>query len=268
MRFQDVLSGKKYDLGHPLDRGTPVWPSHPPFFMTLNNRHGDVPDASNCGYGSANEVIVTSGHHSTHIDALGHISSHGALYGDVAAADVQRGRGQQRGLVSHGVETIEPIVRRGIMLDIPLLKGKSHLEAAEPVTEGDLQAAAGKQDVSVQAGDCVLIRTGWSRFYGDKNVYLAGGGGLPGPDITAAKWLAGKGIFLTGSDTIVYEQMVPDGPGLPVHQELIARCGIHLIECLNLEELAADQVYEFLFVCIPLKITGATGSPVRPVAIV
>jgi kynurenine formamidase len=268
MRFEEVIHGKIYDLGHSLDRGTPVWPTHPPFFMTLNNRHGDVPDLMDCGFGSANEVIMTSGHHSTHIDALGHISDHGVLHGNVKAADIQHGKGQQRGLLTHGVETIEPILRRGVLLDIPSLKGKFHLEAGEPVTADDLIASCEKQRVEVKSGDCVLIRTGWSQFWNNPDLYLNKDGNLPGPNMSAGKWLADKQIFLAGSDTIVFEQRLAEAPGLPVHQELIARNGIHLVACLNLEQLAQDEIYTFLFITMPLKITGATGSPIRPIAIV
>jgi kynurenine formamidase len=269
LRFEEIIHGKKYDLGFSLDKATPVWPSHPPFFMTLNNRHGDVPDPRNCGYGSANEIIIMSGHHSTHIDALGHVSDCGVLHGNVTATDIQHGKGQQRGLTSHGVEAIEPVMRRGVLLDIPTLKGKGRLDAGEPVMADDLSAAAEAQQVTVQPGDCVLIRTGWAQHYeNNQSAYLAQEGGLPGPDVSAGLWLAEKKVFLAGSDNIVFEQVVPGSPGLPVHQELIARNGIHIVECLNLEDLAKDRVYEFLFIAIPLKITGATGSPIRPIAVV
>ncbi|MCF8563240.1 cyclase family protein [Alicyclobacillus tolerans] len=268
MRFEELLDGRVYDLGHPLNRDTPIWPSHPPFFMTLSNRHGDVPDPADCGYGSANEIIVTSGHHSTHIDSLAHISSYGQLYGDVQAATVQMGVGQRRGFVSHGVDKIAPIVRRGILLDVAAVKGKEHLDPAQRVTDEDLIEAATAHEVTVGPGDCVLIRTGWSAFFGDKEVYIGQQGGLPGPDISAAKWLVSQGVFLSGSDTLPYEWRHPDVPGMPVHQELIAKNGIHIVESLNLEQLSEDRVYEFLFIALPLRITGATGSPIRPVAIV
>jgi kynurenine formamidase len=269
LQIQDLINSKCYDLGHSLDRETPIYPSHPPFYMTLGNRHGDIKGIfGDCGYGSANEVIVTSGHHSTHIDSLAHISDYGTLFGDIKAEDVQKGVGFQRGFTKHGVETIQPIIRRGVMLDIPVLKGRNCLEIAEPVTDKDLQDAIEAQKVQIEKGDCILIRTGWSQHWKDKQMYLGGNGGIPGPDMSAAKWLLKHNVFLAGSDTIAFELRSPEEPSLPVHQELIARNGVHLIECLNLEELSQDNVYEFLFIAIPLKITGATGSPIRPIALV
>lgn len=269
MKYKELLDSNCYDLSHPLDRQTPVLPAHPPFFMTLNNRHGDINGFfGECGYGSANEIIVTSGHHSTHIDALGHVSDYGKLFGGIEATDVQKGLGLQRGLTKNGVENINPIIKRGILLDIPLLKGKTCLDAAERITEADLKEALSKQKISIEPGDCVLIRTGYSKFLADPDIYMGIKTGLPGPDISAAVWLATKKVFLAGSDTIPFEVRIPGIKELPVHQELIAKNGIHIIECLNLEELAQDKHYEFLFIALPLRITGATGSPIRPIALV
>lgn len=268
MKYNELLHSKCFDLSQPFDKHMPVMPTHPPFFMTLNNRHGDIEgDFGDCGYGSANEIIITSGHHSTHIDSLGHVSDYGRLFGNVEASKAQKGAGLQRGLTQHGVENIDPIVKRGVLLDICLFKGKTYLDAAEAITAEDLEQAASKQGVSVNPGDCVLIRTGWSVFWNDHKTYIGENGGIPGPDLTAAKWLAQKRVFLSGSDTLPFELRTPDEKGLPVHQELISKNGIHIIECLNLEELAKASVYEFVFIALPLRITGATGSPIRPIAL-
>ena len=88
----------------------------------------------------------------------------------------------------------------------------------------------------------------------------------PGPGVEGAKWLSRRGVFAAGSDTVAFEK-VPD-PSMPVHVHLLVESGIHIIECLNLEELAADGVSEFCFVGVPMKIRGATGAPVRPLALV
>ncbi|WAH37130.1 cyclase family protein [Alicyclobacillus dauci] len=265
MLLETLSKSKIYELGHSLERDMPVYPAHPPFFMTLNNRHGDI--ELDCGYGSSNELVVMSGHHSTHIDALAHVSDYGKLYGGLEASDVQRGEHFKRGFRSLGVETIPPIFKRGIMLDIPRLRGKDVLDPAEAITAEDLERAATQQRVSIQPGDCVLIRTGWGRYWNDAPTFNGGRGGVPGPDIGAAEWLAKHQVFLTGADTVAYERRAPEIEGLPIHQFLIAKNGIYLIECLNLEELASAQVDEFLFVSLPLRLTGATGSPIRPVAI-
>src|SRR5215472_3927484 len=82
---------------------------------------------------------------------------------------------------------------------------------------------------------------------------------------SAVRWISGKGVFAAGSDTVAFE-FVP-APTMPVHVHLLVENGIHIIECLNLEQLAADRVYEFVFTAAPLKIRGGTGAPIRPLAL-
>jgi kynurenine formamidase len=125
--------------------------------------------------------------------------------------------------------------------------------------------------VDINEGDAVLFRTGWPvGRYQDEAAYVGWPTGVPGPDETAARWLAERRVHLAGSDTIAFEWLAP-GAGhntLPVHVILLVESGIHIIEVLDLEELARERVYEFLFVASPLKLVGATGSPVRPLALV
>jgi kynurenine formamidase len=136
------------------------------------------------------------------------------------------------------------------------------------ITPDHLEKAA--QEVEIQNGDVVLIRTGWARFWNDAARYITGGSGAvpcgPGPELDGAHWLSKHGIFAAGSDTVAFEK-VPSG-SMPVHVHLLVESGIHIIEALNLEDLARDRVYEFVFVAAPLKIRGGTGSPIRPLALV
>ena len=111
---------------------------------------------------------------------------------------------------------------------------------------------------------------GWSRHWSDPATFVGLERGAPGPDESAARWLAERRVALTGGETVAYEQ-IPPGQGhalLPVHVLLLVEHGIPIVEMLNLERLATDGVHEFLFVLAPLKIVGATGSPVRPLAVV
>jgi kynurenine formamidase len=117
----------------------------------------------------------------------------------------------------------------------------------------------------VRQGDVVLLRTGWARYFHDPAKFVSEVRG-PGPARAAAQWLSGHGVFAAGSDTLAFEK-VPDA-AMPVHVHLLVESGIHIIECLSLEELAAASVWTFLLVAAPLKIRGATGAPVRPLAIV
>ncbi|MCP3956428.1 MAG: cyclase family protein [bacterium] len=253
-----------YDLAQPLEHGMPVSPNHPGFKLALMRRHGDMERAD--GSSAANEMMLLGGHTGTHIDALCHVSLDGRLHGGADASQAQTG-GRFR---SHGVEEIPLTFCRGVMLDIPALSGVEVLEPGAPISAADLEAAEERQGVEVREGDAVLIRSGWPVHWSDSELFRGVRGGAPGPDESAARWLAERRVRLTGAETIAYEQ-IPEGRGhalLPVHVILLVESGIHIIEVMDLSELARDRVSEFLFVLTPLKVVGATGVPVRPVALV
>jgi kynurenine formamidase len=119
--------------------------------------------------------------------------------------------------------------------------------------------------VKIMAGDVALIRTGWARYWNDAARFIAELHS-PGPGLEGAKWLSERGVFAAGSDTAPFEFM--PSPEMSVHVHLLVEKGIHIIECLNLEELSASGATEFVFVALPLKIRGGTGSPIRPVALI
>jgi kynurenine formamidase len=213
-------------------------------------------------------------HVGTHIDALCHFSCGGKLHEGAEAASAQSYAG---GLRKFSIDTIPPILRRGVLLDIvavapAVLPPVSDARLQEPtaltqdfeITPDHLDAAVRRQGVEIRAGDVVLLRTGWAKYFDDPAKFIAEVHG-PGPGISGARWLSARGIYCAGSDTVAFER-VPDA-SMPVHVHLLVESGIHIIECLNLEELAAAKVYEFLFVALPLKIRGATASPIRPVAL-
>ena len=259
-----AASARVFDLAHPLEATTPTSPNHPPFRMALMRRHGDAVRAD--GGSGANELFTMGGHTGTHIDALCHVSYQGLLHGGVDAEAAARG-GRFSSL---GIETIAPMLCRGVLLDIPALLGVAQLEAAFPVTGEILEECCRRQGVAVEAGDAVLIRSGWpvGRWY-DARAYVGHETGVPGPNESAARWLSARGVRVTGADTIAYEWLAA-GAGhsrLPAHLHLLVESGIHIIEVMDLEGLAAAAVHEFLFVVAPLKLVGATGSPVRPLAI-
>lgn len=250
-----------YDLAQPIDRQMPVHHTHPPYLLSLMRRYGDYVRDGSCS--GATEIIMMSGHHSTHIDAPGHMSVNGHLHGGVSAAETAKGGA---GLRSHGIDQVLPVVTRGVLLDVPLVLGRM-LEAGEPIEARHLAAAADAADVAIEPGDAVLIRTGWIRHWTDPHTFSGETGGSPGPVLEAAKWLVQEGMQLTGSDTMVYELTTPNTSALPVHGYLLVDEGISIMEMLNLEELARDRVYEFLFVVAPLRLIGGTGSPIRPLAL-
>ncbi|MCX2963217.1 cyclase family protein [Gordonia aquimaris] len=250
-----------YDLSQPLENGMPCSPSHPGFHMALMRRHGDLMRGAGSG---SNEIITLGGHVGTHVDALAHVAAEGVLYGGIDAVANSVG-GRHREL---GAETIAPMLCRGVLLDIPRALGVSRLEAGYGVTASDLEAALG--DGHVAAGDVVLVRTGWPQVYTDAQTYIGHPGGAPGVTGAGAQWLVDHGVRAAGTDTIAFDQISP-GAGhsqMPAHHILLVKHGVHIIEVLNLEELSTHPVREFTFVMIPLRLVGATGSPVRPLAVV
>lgn len=260
----DLTAGARlYDLAQPLEAQMPVSPNHPGFKLALMRRHGDMVRAD--GGSAANEMMMLGGHTGTHVDALCHVSHNGELHGGVSAQEAQQG-GRFK---THGVESIPLTFCRGVMLDIPALKGVDALDAGQPISAEDLAAAASRQGIEVRAGDAVLIRSGWPVHWKDPHTFIGHEHGVPGPDESAARWLAERKIRMTGAETIAYECIYPEiGHALlPVHRVLLVEHGIHIIEVMNLTELAEQGVYEFLFVLTPLKVVGATGVPVRPVAV-
>lgn len=259
-----AAGARQIDLSHPMQKGMPIHPAHPPFHITLNNRHGDVLRC--CGHSSSNELMVTSTHSSTHIDALCHVSEHGALYGKHIAAEEQQGTGLFK---VHGAETIGPIFRRAVLLDVAKTLGVEALEPAYEISVADLEAAEKAAGAEVRPGDIALVRTGWARFWADSPRYLGlDSAGAPGPGVAAGRWLAERRPFSVGSDTSAFEVMNHHDITLEVHMILIAQNGIHIIENLDLEELGGAATGAFAFVALPVRISGATGSPIRPIALV
>ena len=259
-----VQAGVRYvDLGRQLRTGMPQSPNPPAFHHSLPRRHGDMSRAD--GGSAANDLISTGTHVGTHIDALAHVSHDGRLHGGADA----RQAGQGGRFDELGVHTIAPMVRRGVLLDIPGTLGVERCADGYEITVSDLEAAAARRGVEVGAGDVVLVRSGWGQRFAEGAAYVGLETGVPGIGEAGARWLADRGVHAAGADTIAFERLAPGGghATLPAHRVLLVEHGIYIIEALDLEELAREDRHEFTLVLIPLNIYGATGSPVRPLAV-
>jgi kynurenine formamidase len=246
------------DLAQPYFTGMPHYPLHAPYLYSLSKKHGEHVNPG--GSSSAAEAIALSTHVGTHIDALCHYSSHGKLHGGEDTGSVQS---YANGLERFSVDTIQPIFRRGVLLDIARTQGVEVLPIDFVITPHHLDQAS--EGIAIQPGDVVLLRTGWSRYWDDPGKFISQVHS-PGPALEGAQWLSERRIFAAGSETAPFES-VPNPP-MSVHVHLLVESGIHIIECLNLEDLSASGVREFLFVATPLKIRGGTASPIRPIALV
>lgn len=266
--MKSVLSAKVVELNFVWDKNAPLIAFNPPFTLGLHTSHKATAGFIPGGIAFAADMMFFSGQHGAPtIDALGHISNNGKLYGGADAAASEGANG----LTAQGIENYPRVklVNRGVLLDVARHKGVSALEAGYEITASDLEAAAAAEGVEVREGDSILIRTGYGQFYDkDQAKFMAF---RPGPGEEAAKWLAAKKIFLTGSDNLTYEVFPEKGTIFPVHRTLIADHGIYLVENLNLEELgealAQRGSYEFVLVLNPLRIKGATASPLNAFAL-
>jgi len=262
--LQAVLNGETvYDLARPMVSGMPQSPNHPEFRHVLPRRHGDATRAD--GGSAASDMFILGGHVGTHIDALAHVSQDGRLHGGADALAAQAG-GRFR---VQGVDTIASGVCRGVLLDIPGALGIAACEPAHEVSVSDLEKALERQGIELQPGDAVLIRTGWGQRWDDAVAYLGHATGVPGVGEAGARWLASHSPRVVGGDTIAFERLAA-GAGhalLPAHRVLLVEAGINIVETMALEELAAAGVSEFVFVLAPLNLVGATGSPLRPLAL-
>jgi kynurenine formamidase len=255
---------KVYDLARPYRIGMPQSPNHPPYWHALPRRHGDHVRAD--GGSAANDLISFGTHVGTHIDALAHISQDGLLHGGVDAATAQAGGRFDR----LGIDEVAPIVTRGVLLDVPAALGLDACAPAYEITVDDLEATCQRQGIDPAPGDVVFVRSGWGKLWEDGEAYVGRASGVPGVGEAGARWLAATKARAVGADTIAFEHL-PAGQGhsrLPAHRVLLVDAGINIIETMALEEIAAAEVHEFLAVIIPLNLVGATGSPVRPLAIV
>jgi kynurenine formamidase len=267
--LRSVQTGRVYDLSHEIGANAPyMLPNQTPFLMSIwaswrdsikrRRKMGAVNDA-----GSNVERVAMNMHVGTHIDALGHFSIGDRLYNGLSAADTVT----DWGLDQLGIEHAPPMITRGVLLDVAGLDGGAHLNPGRAITPDELKRAADAAGVAISAGDIVLIRTGWGRFFGVDNArYLEG---EPGIDVAAARWLTRQDVVAIGCDNMAVEVLPnPDRTVMmPVHQHVLAEAGVYLIENLALEEAVRERLTSFCFILLATKYKGATGCPVRPVAL-
>jgi kynurenine formamidase len=213
----------------------------------------------------SNEILLYAeiGHVGTQFDGFAHQTIGHSLYNCFQLDAIAT----RTGFTKLGVHQVGTLMTRGIMLDIAALKGVERLADRYEITPQDLQQALEQQNLTIQPGDAVVIHTGWGQLW-----YIEDSGyydSSPGIGIEAAQWLARQDPMLVGSDNGSVEVSPNPDPeiSLPVHQIMLTVNGIFLLENLKLEDLVAQQVYEFALLLQPLKVQGGTGSTVSPVAI-
>lgn len=263
-----IVEGRTWPLAHTLDATTPRFGERVLAIRGTGANASPPFGGNNAIYNDdfvAGEINQTG----TQFDALGHfgvMGPDGPVYYGGRTGDQVHG---PNGLLALGVENVKPFFTRGVLADIEKLRG-APLAAGDEVTVDDLKAALTAQGIdpeSLSSGDVVLVHTGWGRLYGvDNATYMAG---EPGVGLAAAVWLADKGVALIGGDSNAVEVQPGADPSVaaPVHQEMLTRRGVYLMENVATERLADAGVYEFAFSFTPVPLKGATGAPANALAI-
>jgi len=214
--------------------------------------------------GSNEEIVITElGQVGTQFDGFAHQTHLNSWYNCVKVDEnVERSQFKK-----YGIHTVGTLFTRGVLIDVAGFKGVEMLGDTYEITVEDLEGALKKQNLILQKGDAVLINTGWGKLYGKDNPRYVKS--CPGLGVKAAEWLIAKDPMLLGADNWPVEVSPnPDKQlSLPVHQLALVVNGVHLLENVKLDELAQKGVSEFAFIMQPLKIQGASGSTVSPVAV-
>src|SRR5687768_1715718 len=255
-----IRTGEVIELGHVLGPGMPFFGTR--IFNLHTKRTFMNPQPNQRG---SNEEVVTSeiGQVGTQFDGFAHQTHGDSMYNCFKVSET----GTRTGFTRLGVEKVGALMTRGVLIDVAALKGVETLPDSYEITLDDLQQALKRQKLTLEPGDAVIIHTGWGKLWGKENArYMMRS---PGIGVAAGQWLVTQDPMLLGADNVPVEVAPPKDPKLsgPIHQMMLVVHGIHLLENLKLDELAAKKVHEFAFVMQPLKLQGATGSTVAPIAI-
>jgi kynurenine formamidase len=282
--LQLVKTGQIYELSHVLEGSLPVYGGDRSYYLNVPPASQPLKEGTPVNHRDYFAGFI--GQMGTQFDALGHTgrivkmadgSNVPVFYNGFTESELTGPNGGDGGLQVLGIEHVKPIVTRGILVDIAGYKGVPVLDSRYEVTLEDVRGALARQGIaeaSVSPGDAILFNYGWAVHWTDPSRYNDGrvgngeNNGSPGLGGQVARWLTARKVSVAGADTCCVQASPPVTPEpMGVHGELSLKEGIHILENLDLRELARDRVYEFLFICTTLRIKGATGSPVRPIAV-
>jgi kynurenine formamidase len=255
-----IRTGQVFELGRVLSESIPL--SAGRRFELLTKRTVMSPESNKRG---SNEEIVLAeiGQVGTQFDGFSHQTVGNSMYNCFKVEDIAT----RSGFSKLGIENVGAIMTRGVLIDVAALKGVAVLPDTYEITVADLQQALARQKLTLQPGDAAIVHTGWGTLWGKDNArYMKSN---PGLGATAGEWLARQDPILVGADNSgINVTPNPDkAVSNPIHQIMLVINGIHLLEHMKLDELAAARAYEFALVLEPLKLQGATGSTVAPIAV-
>lgn len=256
-----IDTGKVYSLGIVTAEDSPAYGSRT-IDIQIVASGANVPVGAD-RVTSNDERVTTSFGIGSQIDGLGHLGIGNQYYNGLTASEIVR----EDGLAELGTHAIPPIVTRGVVLDMTSYYGVDIVEEGTAFNRAEIDAAARAQGIEIRQGDVVLFYTGWMQLLGSDNErYISV---EPGPGVEGAQYLADLGVVAVGADTPAVE-VIPfetRGKAFAVHQTLLAKNGVYLLESMNTAELVADGVSEFLFVLGQPKFKGTVQAVINPIAI-
>jgi kynurenine formamidase len=265
-----VRSGRRVSMAIPINKVAGPDNQNPAVHF-VSQAH-DVPvDGSKVRFGLDFLGMACHGDCHTHVDALCHISYDGKTYNGRDASEVLRSTGAtEQDIAAYR----EGIVGRGVLLDVPRLRGTKWLDPGEAVTRVDLEECVADQGVSIGEGDILVLRTGHHARRLELGPWDNGpaGEGKAGLHVDAIPWMHEKRIaaFLPDGDGETVPSVV-DGIDYPIHPLQVVAMGMLVSDSLQFEDLARaceeEGRYEFMVVGLPLVLGGGTGSPWNPIAI-
>jgi kynurenine formamidase len=255
-----IKTGEVIELGHPLNAQMPLAAGR---VYDMQVKRTAVSDLANKRNGNEELIVAEMGQVGTQFDGFAHQTVNNVHYNCFKTEDIAT----RNGFTKLGIEKVGMLMTRGVLIDVAGYKGVPMLGDTYEITVEDIEGAIKKQNLTFQPGDAIIIHTGWGKLWNTDPARY--GKGNPGIGIKAAEFLIAKDPMLLGADTAPVE--VNPNPdkliSLPLHQIALVIYGVHLLENLKLDELAAKNVSEFAFVMQPLKLQGATGSTVAPAAL-
>ncbi len=266
-----VRQGERIDLGRVLDKDTPVFPGRywhqsvdlAPLITNLRRA-----DAHGRGWGLneinwITEIQVGTFQVGTQLDSIGHLQIGERFYNGWKTRDVV----EDWGLNRFGIESVPPIVGRGVVVDLAGLHGVERLGKGTVIGVADVERALVRQGIKIAEGDIVLLHTGWGGLWGkDNTLFLSG---EPGPGLALIEWLHAKRIAALGTDSWSIGPVPGEDPARPfvVPQTMYVKMGLFGFENLATERLVERGISEFLFVNTHGRTRGSTAAVVAPVAV-
>jgi kynurenine formamidase len=266
---QVCRTGVVYNLGLPVQRGgVPVFDYRgAPQRLTLTGA-GELGAFADYGapddLGANEDTLVIPAHNGTHMDALSHVFSDGKMYNGFDAKTFTASNG-----AAHcGIEKTGGFAARAVLLDVAAHMGVDWIEPGTNISGDDLEACRAAQGSDIRRGDIVLVRTGWLDLFASLGLGEPAPFAQPGLGVSTVRFFDDLDVCAVGADNAAIE-CIPfdDNKFLALHIELLVKRGVTLIEHLVLSKMAADRCYEALFVAAPMLVTGASGSPLNPIAI-